>query len=792
MGRKWNKKDDNRGFSTVLVLTVMVCVVIMGVILLSLTLATFRMKATYSNSQKNFYDAESVLDDINTGLQKDVADAAGEAYAYMLEHYSGATEDQRLQYYSDEFDDQIRELVASNYADYQAGGLKYSLDHLNNMISDEVKNGAENRDSAASPLLSCADGTCTINEDYTAGTITLKNVQVIYIDERDYMTKILTDIEIACPPLDMDPTAVSPLDLPSYTIVANNQTVVNDAGTKTITGNAYLGDAGTNFSLGTIKFNPTATAGKITTAGELYVRNQAQVTVGEDISLWAKEVHVDSAKSLELKGTSYINDDVVIDNSIGVSDVGVSLAGRFYAYGNPESATLSRCFGENAADMEDLTKNPASYSSAVLINGRNVTLDMSKLDDLILSGTAYVGSEKAANAKTNGNSNVQMGESVALKTSQRAYLVPSEFLAPYCAAGGRNPMSESTYTTLLQEIVSKRSDYTSTSQVKDLDFIRYDADASADIPEELQNLHVKGVKKQVYQISTGSGNVIKMVYFFLVFETEEDAINYGNSKYAESTADLEARLDTQHYNTKITYPSMMYDEFAKNKDRINDFNFYYNGSLIVPANARTNTEVRIGQRTTASSQTAAALSQREQEYQNMFAAMKHTLLSDYNQLKSSQKTTNLYNNLVETDRLAGVSNKKVFTTGRDGVAAESQMAALVVNGDYTLTGTADDAMEEGYPVHLVLASGDVTVDCNYRGLIIAGGDIKLTLRAEKVSANASMVQKALQIEDDTGDHPYDYLIDGITYLSSMGGSMDGESSETRYADYVTYSNWSKQ
>jgi hypothetical protein len=277
-----------------------------------------------------------------------------------------------------------------------------------------------------------------------------------------------------------------------------------------------------------------------------------------------------------------------------------------------------------------------------------------------------------------------------------------------------------------------------------------------------------------------------------VFETEDDAITYGNSKYADSTADLEARLDTQHYNTKITYPSMMYDEFEKNKDRINDFNFYYNGSLIVPANSRTNTEVKIGQRTTASSQTTAALNQREQEYQNMFAAMKHTLLSDYDQLKSNQKTTNLYNNLVETARLATVSNKKVFTTGRDGVAAESQMAALIVNGDYTLTGTADDAMEEGYPVHLVIASGDVTVDCNYRGLIIAGGNINLTLRAENVSANASMVQKALQIEDDTGDHPYEYLIDGVTYLSSMGGSMSGEASETRYADYVTYSNWSKQ
>jgi hypothetical protein len=640
--------------------------------------------------------------------------------------------------------------------------------------------------------LSCSDGSCTINEDFDAGTITLKNVQVIYIDKRDYMTKIITDIEIACPAFDMDSTSVAPLDLPSYTIVANNQTVVNDAGTKNIKGNAYLGNSGTNFSLGTINFSPTATAGKLVTAGELYVRNQAKVTVSPDISLWAKEIHVDSANSVNLKGNTYINDDLVIDNSIGVSSVGVSLSGRFYAYGNPESAQGARCFGENAADLADLTNNPAGYSSAVLVNGRNVTLDMSNLEDMILAGTAYVGAERANTDTNKSNSNVQMGESVALKTSQRAYLVPSEFLAPYCAAGGRNPMTESTYLALLDEIVSKRSDYTSTSEVKDLDFLRYAADTSAEIPEELQELNVKGVRKQVYQISTGSGKVIKMVYFFLEFESEQDAINYGSSKYAEDTSDLTARLDTQHYNTKITYPSMMYDEFSKNRDRISDFSFYYNGSLIVPSGSKTNTSVMVGQSTKASSQTTAALNQREQEYQNTFAALKHTLLNDYNQMRNDQKTKSVYENLVDTAKLDTVNGKKVFTTGRDGVATDSQMAALVVNGDYTLTGTGEDAMEQGYPVHLVIASGTVTVDCNFRGLIIAGGDIKLTMRAENVSANASLVQKALQIEDSSGERPLDYMIDGDSYLSSVGGSSTSGTSEFRYADYVTYSNWSKQ
>jgi hypothetical protein len=564
--------------------------------------------------------------------------------------------------------------------------------------------------------------------------------------------------------------------------------VVNDAGTKDIRGNAYLGDSGTNFSLGTINFSPTANAGKITTAGEFFVRNQAKVTVNKDTSLFAKEIHIDSADSVSFKGTTYINDDLVIDNSIGVSGVDVSLSGRFYAYGNPESAASARCFGENSEDMTDLTKNPAAYSSAILVNGRNVTLDMSGLSDMILAGTAYVGSESAAST----NSNVQMGESVALKTNQRSYLVPSEFLAPYCAAGGRNPMSESTYLILKEQIAASRSDYNSANDVKDIDFLRYAADARDNIPEELQALNVTGVKKQTYQISTGSGNVIKMVYFFLTFASEDDAIAYGNSKYAKSTKDLEARLDTQHYNTSITYPSMMYDEFDKNKNRITDFSFYFNGNLIVPANDKTNTKVMIGQRSLASSQTTEALNQREQEYQNRFASMKHSLLSDYNQMTTEQKTRALYNNIVEVDKLSRVNVKKVFTTGQDGVAAESQMAAVVINGDYTLTGTGENAMEQGYPVHLVIASGDVTVDCNYTGLIIAGGDIKLTMNAKTLTANASLAQKAMGIENDAGEMPLDYLVNGTQYLSSLGGTEDGGTSEVSYSDYVTFSNWSKQ
>jgi hypothetical protein len=116
----------------------------------------------------------------------------------------------------------------------------------------------------------------------------------------------------------------------------------------------------------------------------------------------------------------------------------------------------------------------------------------------------------------------------------------------------------------------------------------------------------------------------------------------------------------------------------------------------------------------------------------------------------------------------------------------------VVNGDYTLTGRGDDAYENGYKVHLVIASGDVTVDCNFRGLIIARGTVTLTRRATAVAADASLVQQAFGLSDENDIRPADYLRDGSSYLTMSGQSKSGEDADSGYSSYVTYSNWTRQ
>lgn len=770
-------------------------IAILGIVILSTSLVTYRMKETYLKSQKTFYSAESVVDAIRVGLQQDVAASAGAAYSWVLERYGDSDETERKEQYLERFDNNLLGRISGGF-----GGLSrvYSIDHLNSLVPAAVTASALNNSSASTPIVAAWGGTPYLNHDPDKGTYTLKNLWVRYVDENNYLTEIRTDIVISSPKIDFSQKSSEPMDLTNYAFVACTQTEATSAAELTVTGNAYLGDVGTDFSLSTVNFKPTTanSGGKLITGGTLMARNNATVNIENGYSIWAHELLADAA-GVNVDGVLYLNDDLVLENSIGTS-VNVNLNGRLYAYGNPSSAETADAFLWDASALSDLLAHPANYSSAILINGRNATLDMGGLEDMILAGNAYV----AAGKEDSSNSDVQMGESLALKASQRAYLVPSQFFARYCVNGGMNPMTESVYNELQEEIRGIFG-YGSVSDIQDLDYLRGSEDEELAIPEELARYHVTGIQREYYRVLTRNGS-ITMVYFFLKFQTEADVVNFANSYYAKdkNLSALKERVDSSHYNTVVTYPGGMRPEFESPENLISDYTFYYNGSVLVPDDA--NTKFVGGQCTKLSSLAATSLAAKAREYQNTFSALRHCLLSDFTLMTAEQRNRSIYQNLVRdmngfTGEDAGKNIasgvKKLFSTGTSGIAADSQMCALVVNGNYTLTGSGDDAYEtvnsESLPVHLVIASGDVTVDCNYRGLIIAGGKVSFTSRCRNISADSNLAQQALKIPHADASCPVDYLVNGQNYLVDANGSgMGGDMID--YADHVVYRNWVKQ
>ena len=88
---RWKKSRDNRGMSLVMVIGTVALVSILVVIVLSLSLMNIQMKSVYKKSADNFYDAEAAMDEIRTGLQQDVADAATKAYLSVMSQYSASS-----------------------------------------------------------------------------------------------------------------------------------------------------------------------------------------------------------------------------------------------------------------------------------------------------------------------------------------------------------------------------------------------------------------------------------------------------------------------------------------------------------------------------------------------------------------------------------------------------------------------------------------------------------------------------------------------------------------------------
>jgi hypothetical protein len=93
---------------------------------------------------------------------------------------------------------------------------------------------------------------------------------------------------------------------------------------------------------------------------------------------------------------------------------------------------------------------------------------------------------------------------------------------------------------------------------------------------------------------------------------------------------------------------------------------------------------------------------------------------------------------------------------------------------------------------VVIASGDVTVSCDYEGLIIAKGKIIIQNKNLTASADANLAQQALRLEDSNGVRAIDYLEDGDKYLVNSGGNKTADDDTITLSDHVTYDNWEKQ
>lgn len=824
--QRWKERQSNNGSSLVMVISIVAIIGILAFSLLTVTLITYKMKNTNMNSKKNFYDAEKVMDDISLGLQADISKAAGEAYAWTLENFSGdsTTEEIRRSNYVNKFYDKLLDSlldtsVANTYA------LHYKVDHLKQMVSPEVIAEAQ------SVTVKAAGGLNIINQDINAGTYTIKNLNVKYTDKKNYTTEIQTDVVLSCPKLNFNQMGTIPLDLTTFALVANDKMKTSGNNIE-IVGSAFLGNQGTDISTGNdISFNnPVSNSTcRIITGGNVNVEPKGTITVEDCYHLWARSLILDGADA-DVKGQTYLNNDIVLDTlktNAGYISPNLKMSGSLFAYGSPNTAGEAEIYRKvykkdntedgvryqkssdpyysdgdfTNGDQSLLDVNEADFSSAVLVNGRNATIDFSNLDEMVLAGNAYVG----ASLKDSANSDVKMGETLSLKSDQRAYLVPPEYIAPYCKNGGQNPMLSNTYFDLNTEIRDKFG-YADDNAIPIWEYVRANENAYLSIPEALAKDGVVDIRRVVYRLSNvnATAKANNMVYFFLVFNSEESANKYAEKYWNSHSSTLKGRLypyfndgiyedsnGDDNSSVQIKYPSGL------NLETPGEFNTYFNGCVLLPA--KENTKFYPGMLKMTNKY--QDLDRDEANYQLTYASLRHKLTVDSASMTAVEGSKELYDNLVISDMKTGVAspkigidpnNKRVFTQDGD---ADTQMCAVVVNGNYEIPEDAEENVGgKKYPIHAIIANGNVNIPNNrqYKGLVLAHGTVTIGAGA-KLTADTALAQQALSIFDATSSTcAQDFLINGSMYTVNNTNNTTDTEDQIDFSQYVAYSNWTKQ
>ena len=381
----------NRGSGIVLVLVCMICVSILGTLIMYLSYTGYMFKITERQSKADFYSATTAMDEIRAGVQKAASDSIAKAYKTALinynnaEYINGTTMEKKFQ---EEFVDEFKNWTDSSGAKLVNNTVTDTATYNTAVLANFTNGAAVNGENLT--------GTALITDN----SVTLKGVSVTYTDSKGYTTSVTSDIVVSAPSFTYIVSNYSVSGLQSYALIAKEALDTAATGTNKISGSAYAGkmtvqnvttmDKGTVICKGTVLL--TGASGALTTA--------------DDIQLWTNRIEVGKRmtgadNTLTLKGSSYVYDDL----DLAGTHAAATLSGSYYGFGNSTTKAVE--------------------SSAIIVNGRNTSLNLSGLSRLMLAGHSFISD---ANMNTNNTTDILMGESTSVRGNQMAYLVPADCL----------------------------------------------------------------------------------------------------------------------------------------------------------------------------------------------------------------------------------------------------------------------------------------------------------------------------------------------------------------------------
>ncbi len=775
---------NNRGMSLVTVIVAIAFVSILVSVLLMVSAVNFRMRTVNTYAKDSFYSAEQVLDEINVGLQRTVSDALSSSYTYVLENYdtsemSAADKNKlvRAQYYKYIWDKIAVGGSSGSHNTYIAYDQSDDTKGLYGFLKESTRwhPGATANDEYGAFLRSTSTSSVGTSHVYSGKLVTyekdgivLENLTVYYKDLNGFVSSIKTDIRLAYPEF-----SFSNPDMPevsSYCFIADGGYEENGKHTTVITGNtyaSYMASKGTKYEFAEVKDEPDTHI-----VANTIDMNGGGIKTNKKSTLWAADLVAKSA-DVELDGYTFVLDDMNLTGK----GTNVKVSGTYNGYGN--------------------STEKSAESSAILVNGTDVSIDMSEIDKVVLAGHAYVGTKNSSMRRNSsggssseqdkdGYNNIYTGESIAVKSNQLMYMVPAECIGVDKSIGesryNKNPLTAVEY----QDIYGNE-DFTEVDtsvQVKKL---------NSDLSGFIKIVGDKpDIEKVFVRTADDTGT---LVYYYMKFKDENAANEYF------------ARYYTSNKETADKYLSFYLKEMKFPETGNTTLRVKLAGNVI---KGKKDSEEGYGIAGYVVEDMSTKLEADYKDYLKQFEGYCSKLSGDFESLAESGCTmrlhdevgtvadTNkfkympysdgaLFDNLIDEEKLKIVcdGSGQVFFTDDKG----HKVVQMYYTANPSATITADGTCS------LVIANCNVDVTgTSFKGTIIAKGKVtQTTAGAFKFTADREAVEDAMLLENviDEIEYKVGYVFkDNDDLLMSAG--YDPMADDASLSKIVTYENWTKE
>ena len=789
----WNRKRRNSGSSIVIVIIAMAMIGILATTLLWMSYVNYKIKVNDIRNKNSFYSAETVMEQIVAGLQKETSDSVAVAYQEVLSNWE--TLENETNRYST-FASMYLDTLVKHLRDSEKGDGYYSRDILEGYVDTTIwknvnqtawDNGTDEADAAKAPVMELVNGSSLI----------LRNVFVSYT-EGDRLSIVSTDLCLDVPEIVFTQSG-SIDDLYDYLLIGNQGiSLTKGSGQVTGDGSIYAGIDETT-AKGGIVINP---ASSLAINNGRYVISKGKIdVVGPGAGFIVRDARETGssvyAKSLDLQsGMISLDSKTYIANDLTLSGNGskATLTKEYYGYGTSMATGLEG----SPTEQEN--------SSAIIINGQNSTVDMSGVNTLMLAGRAYIGTNTtkkeldqntAAAVEDAGKKNekaVLMGESITVKGGQIAYLVPTECLGVYNGETliGQNPLT--------QDQAAKMQAYKDQygKEFREVDFTRPVSRLGGESLASFGVADMDHIRKVSTQYVGGGTESKSLTYYYLVMDADYAA------KYYQAYYKQDNNKETiDNYFKKYATGGILLGDYTSEQ---NSYTILGN-ALVSDALSQSGVSLLASKENATSAMTPAEAAQKSADIANVYKGLTTNLSEDG---ASASTFQNVFESVIKkeiTTKQEDGSEKKESiqeylmhkgTGGTMEFVTEDGLKGIITTGNYTLSSASGGASN----VRLIISLGDIMIDRNFTGLAIAKGTITIDGAthngAASLKSNKMELYKVLNattgVEGDTIT-PMAFFVNGETSLADgvqEASTDDAGNLNIDYTEIVRYMNWEKR